>query len=140
MTASISHIRSQVGGNHYMKLTIDPNRFCMRNHLDPCIHGILKYVTRHRDKNGQEDLQKARHYVKIRETYALDLEQPKYEAITMLEYVTQNQICADDAEVLYRLEAYYRAINHTAARICADRLVDEIERLIRKTYLTVDVT
>jgi hypothetical protein len=140
MGGTNSTTRKQVGGTHYLKLKIDPNRFCMRNHLDACIHGILKYVTRHRDRNGIEDLYKARHYVEIRETYAIDLEPAKYEAITMLEYVTQNQICVDDAEVMYRLEAYYRAIGHAAARICADRLVDEIERLIRKTYLTVDAT
>jgi len=33
----------------------------MANGLDACQHTIIKYVTRFRDKNGLEDLRKARH-------------------------------------------------------------------------------
>ncbi|CAB4124760.1 SaV-like [uncultured Caudovirales phage] len=54
-------LNTQVGGNHYTKLKIQPMDYSMANNLDPCQHTIIKYVTRFRDKNGIEDLKKARH-------------------------------------------------------------------------------
>lgn len=52
--------KTQVGGNHYTKLEIQPMEYSMRNGLDPLQHTAIKYVTRFRDKNGIEDLMKAR--------------------------------------------------------------------------------
>ena len=54
---------TQVGGNHYTKLAIQPMRYSMKNGLDPLQHTIIKYVTRFRDKNGIEDLEKAKHCI-----------------------------------------------------------------------------
>ncbi len=56
-----SVLKRQVGGVHYTKLKIQPMEYSMGNGLDPCQHTIIKYVTRFRDKNGLEDLKKARH-------------------------------------------------------------------------------
>jgi len=52
--------QTQVGGDHYTKLAIQPMQYSMANGLDPLQHTVVKYVTRFRDKNGIEDLQKAR--------------------------------------------------------------------------------
>ena len=54
---------TQVGGNHYTKLAIQPMRYSMENGLDPLQHTIIKYVTRFRDKAGIEDLEKAKHCI-----------------------------------------------------------------------------
>ena len=54
---------TQVGGNHYTKLAIQPMRYSMENGLDALQHTIIKYVTRFRDKNGIEDLEKAKHCI-----------------------------------------------------------------------------
>ena len=54
---------TQVGGNHYTKLAIQPMRYSMENRLDALQHTIIKYVTRFRDKNGIEDLEKAKHCI-----------------------------------------------------------------------------
>lgn len=121
----------QVAGNHYRSLAIQPTEFCMRNGLDFCVGSILKYLTRWRSKNGVEDLSKARHFVEIREAFSYDIHPPRQIAITMLEYVTRNSIRPDDAEALYRLEAYYNATGHHV-RIGADRLISEIDRLIAR--------
>ena len=51
----------QEGGNHYKGLKIQPMEFTMANGLDPMQHTIIKYVVRFRDKNGLEDLRKAKH-------------------------------------------------------------------------------
>ena len=54
---------TQIGGNHYTKLAIQPMRYSMENGLDALQHTVIKYVTRFRDKNGVEDLEKAKHCI-----------------------------------------------------------------------------
>ena len=58
-------IDTQVGGNHYQKYKIQPVEFIMKNNV-PYVEGnVIKYVMRFRDKNGLEDLLKARQYLDI---------------------------------------------------------------------------
>jgi hypothetical protein len=55
----------QVGGGHYSKYKIQPTEFIHANGV-PFIEGnVIKYVMRHRQKNGIEDLKKARHYIDL---------------------------------------------------------------------------
>jgi len=56
---------TQIGGNHYSKLKIQPMRYSMENNLDACQHTIIKYVTRFRDKGGIQDLEKAKHVIDL---------------------------------------------------------------------------
>lgn len=54
----------QVGGDHY-RLKIQPIDFIRKNEI-PFVEGnIIKYVIRHRKKNGKEDLEKAMHYIQL---------------------------------------------------------------------------
>ena len=53
---------SQVGGSHY-ESPIDPDKYIAANNLTFREGNIVKYVTRHRKKNGLEDLLKARDYL-----------------------------------------------------------------------------
>ena len=65
-TKPIQHVPAtdtQIGGNHYTKLAIQPMRYSMENGLDALQHAVIKYVTRFRDKNGIEDLEKAKHCI-----------------------------------------------------------------------------
>lgn len=55
----------QVAGNHYKQFAIQPIEFCEKNKLTPCEANVVKYVCRHRFKNGKEDLLKIKHYVDI---------------------------------------------------------------------------
>ena len=59
----VSATDTQVGGDHYTKLAIQPMRYSMENGLDALQHTVIKYVTRFRDKNGIEDLEKAKHCI-----------------------------------------------------------------------------
>ncbi len=55
----------QVAGGHYKKWPIQPAEFCHANSI-PFLEGnVVKYAIRHRDKNGLEDLRKARHYLDL---------------------------------------------------------------------------
>lgn len=58
-----SPLETQIGGDHYTKLAIQPMRYSMENGLDALQHTVIKYVTRFRDKNGIEDLEKAKHCI-----------------------------------------------------------------------------
>lgn len=58
-----SPLSTQIGGDHYTKLAIQPMLYSMKNGLDPLQHTIIKYVTRFRDKAGIEDLEKAKHCI-----------------------------------------------------------------------------
>lgn len=55
----------QVGGDHYKKLKIQPGVFCETNKLTHYESNIVKYVCRHRLKDGKTDLLKARHYIDL---------------------------------------------------------------------------
>ena len=57
--------QSQVGGDHYKKLKIQPMEYALANKLDYAQANVVKYVTRHADKNGKEDLLKAIHNIQL---------------------------------------------------------------------------
>lgn len=55
----------QEGGDHYKKYPIQPIVFCHANKIPSLESSIIKYVVRHKDKNGLEDLNKAKHTIDI---------------------------------------------------------------------------
>tara|TARA_R100001440_G_scaffold14591_1_gene24728 strand:+ start:165 stop:383 length:219 start_codon:yes stop_codon:yes gene_type:complete len=55
----------QIAGSHYKKLRLQPVEFCQVNELNYCESAVIKYVCRHTDKNGKEDLLKAIHYLQL---------------------------------------------------------------------------
>ena len=55
----------QVAGSHYKGFQIQPIEFIQGNKLDFCEGNAIKYVCRHRDKNGAEDIKKAIHYLRL---------------------------------------------------------------------------
>ena len=56
---------TQIGGSHYQNYPIQPLEYTLANNLNFCQGNVVKYITRYKDKNGIEDLRKARHYVEI---------------------------------------------------------------------------
>tara|TARA_R110002020_G_scaffold401505_1_gene611753 strand:- start:249 stop:482 length:234 start_codon:yes stop_codon:yes gene_type:complete len=57
---------TQVGGNHYIKMKIQPMEYSMSNRLNPMQHTVIKYVTRVDLKdNGDEDIDKAIHTLQL---------------------------------------------------------------------------
>lgn len=53
----------QVGGDHYRQSEIQPWDVFLDWQLDPWLCNVIKYVQRHKLKNGKQDLEKARHYL-----------------------------------------------------------------------------
>lgn len=51
----------QVGGDHYKNMKIQPMEYILANNIGFAEGSVIKYVSRWRDKNGIDDLKKARH-------------------------------------------------------------------------------
>lgn len=60
MTNKVKDI--QIGGSHY-QMTIQPIEYIMKNNLGYCEGNVVKYISRYKNKNGMEDLLKARQYL-----------------------------------------------------------------------------
>ena len=56
---------TQVGGDWYKNLAIQPLEYCQKNNLNMAESGVVKYVTRHRARNGKQDLEKAIHLLQM---------------------------------------------------------------------------
>lgn len=53
----------QVGGDHYKSKAIQPWDYIASNNIGYLEGNVIKYVSRWKDKNGVQDLEKARHYL-----------------------------------------------------------------------------
>ena len=55
--------KKQIGGNHYRKYKLQPSQFVTENKLLYPEGCVIKYVIRHQDKGGKQDLEKAKHMI-----------------------------------------------------------------------------
>ena len=58
-------LATQIGGDHYKKLAIQPIEYIHKNQIGFVEGSVIKYVSRWKNKNGVEDLKKARHLLDI---------------------------------------------------------------------------
>ena len=59
----MSAYKKQVGGKHYLKYKIQPSKFVVENKLLYPEGCVIKYILRHQDKGGKQDLEKAKHFI-----------------------------------------------------------------------------
>lgn len=133
----------QVAGNHYKGMAIQQVEFAMANHYDTCAANILKYLSRHRAKGGRSDIEKALHYVKLRQqlTSGASLiermviylrgetswgrwRKNNGSTIPMVTYVQANGIYGYDMDAMLALETW---LEHGA---CSDR--EALETALQK--------
>ena len=57
-----SPLNTQQAGDHYKKRGIQPIEYGLANNLSFPQVNVVKYITRHEDKNGLDDLAKSIHY------------------------------------------------------------------------------
>lgn len=55
----------QIGGSHYKDMKIQPVEFIVQNNIGYIEGNIIKYVCRYKNKNGIQDLEKAKHYLEM---------------------------------------------------------------------------
>ena len=61
----MSALGTQEGGAHYKNMGIQPVLYIQANNLDYLAGNVVKYVSRHKVKNGAEDIRKAIHYCQL---------------------------------------------------------------------------
>ena len=59
----MSAYKKQIGGSHYLKFKIQPSMFVVENKLLYPEGNVIKYILRHQNKGGKEDLEKAKHFI-----------------------------------------------------------------------------
>jgi hypothetical protein len=96
-------LQTQIAGDHYKTKAIQPIEFSMANKLDGCAHSIVKYVSRHPEKGGKADLEKAFHFVQLRETLATEKHMVHDWVVGMDEYCHVNQMGDLESSILRRL-------------------------------------
>ena len=57
--------KKQVGGTHYQSMVIQPSEFINRNNIPFAEGNAIKYICRHSQKGGIQDIEKAIHYLEM---------------------------------------------------------------------------
>ena len=60
-----SALAKQVSGDHYKNMVIQPVEFIVHNEIGFLEGNVIKYVARHKHKNGADDIRKAMHYCEL---------------------------------------------------------------------------
>jgi len=58
-------LETQIGGSHYKSKAIQPVEYIHANNIGYFEGCVIKYVTRWKNKNGIQDLEKAKHYLEL---------------------------------------------------------------------------
>ncbi|MEF3075188.1 DUF3310 domain-containing protein [Methylobacter sp. Wu1] len=58
-------LSTQVGGDHYSRLKIQPAQYTHANDIGHMAGDAIAYITRYKFKNGRQDLEKAIHSLQL---------------------------------------------------------------------------
>jgi hypothetical protein len=64
-TETPTALATQVGGDHYKSLAIQPIEYITKNNLGWCEGNVIKYISRWKQKGQHADLDKVIHYVNL---------------------------------------------------------------------------
>lgn len=133
-------LKIQEGGSHYKGMGIQPIEFCYVNRYDPAAFSALKYVSRHRVKNGREDLLKGRHFIQLRRDLRRD--NPSLfgfnaiDVIPMSDYIESNNLFGHEGAILADLHLWALGQTQLPDATVADFLIQKFDHLIDLTYPT----
>lgn len=94
---------TQVGGNHYKNLAIQPVEYIFKNNIGYFEGCVIKYVTRWKNKGGVQDLEKAKHFLEL----LIDL-QEQYAKEGMLSLVQKELAECEDQKGVPAYDTIYR--------------------------------
>jgi len=124
----------QVGGTHYKGMVYQPFEIAHANAYDAATFSILKYVMRHAEKGGRQDLEKAIHIVNIRVDLLAKYGQ-RYNALNTLlpdTFCTANNTPYAESMILHTLHEWARFPGETDF---AKLVLIALAHLIRVEYL-----
>lgn len=112
-------LNTQVGGSHYKNLVVQPVELFAVSKWDYFQSSIARYVTRYKNKNGIDDLEKSIHVCDM----AIDLQvsSPVAPKALIDVYVRLNNMSYNASQVLYLINHS----NYGVAKIYLQNLLDD---------------
>ena len=101
---------AQIGGDHYKGMAIQPVEFIHRNGIGFAAGCAIKYICRYRQKNGREDLEKAKHFLDL----LIELEYPEPSALVP-ESVPESEPPSTSADLCAHIRALFPAVTTACA-------------------------
>ncbi len=126
-------LKVQAGGNHYKGMVIQPFELSMANNHDSLTHVMIKYTHRHADKNGYEDLMKARHCCQLRSVLS-DHTPPALMVIPIETYIRENGIEEPEAIVMRSVDLLATQRFEIPPLAMHAKVINQIDKLIRVRY------
>ena len=116
-------LKYQEGGDHYKKLKVQPAFFINENRLPFAEGNAIKYICRHINKGGEQDLQKAKHYIDmiIERDYGDDAEKSKVFAGVSI----KDPVDSDDIKISYSNDELNGAIYYPSGASVGKEGFDE---------------
>lgn len=113
-------LEQQVGGRHYKGQAFQPVHVWIRRCMDAFVGSAVKYVMRYRGKGGKADLEKAIHFIRLRE----ELLSQSATGIDLIECAQANGMDERETAALVALGRY------DLGEITADEVIAAIQAII----------
>ena len=120
----MNNLEKQVGGNHYKRFKIQPIEFIILNNLNFLEGNIVKYVCRHRFKDGLRDLEKAKHYIEM----LIEFRDKFGKGLSQLGFNLTNNFDHLEGEIIKRIWRYDKSKDIEELEIALewiDKLIEE---------------
>lgn len=107
-------LETQIGGNHYKNMAMQPVEFASKAKLNFIQGSIVKYISRYKNKNGKQDIEKAAHFAKL----AIDLNEQGSEFMFNLglayTYCKANKLSQAQTNIIVSTikEDYYNVVRY----------------------------
>ncbi len=128
----------QEGGTHYKGMGMQPIEFGYANRYDPAAFSAMKYVSRHRAKNGLEDLKKGRHFIllrrDLRREHPSNLLANAFDNVPVEDYIKANSFEGIEAAILVDLHCWACGKTGLPDVTIADFLVQKFDLLMDSAY------
>lgn len=118
-----SALDEQVGGDHYRKLVVQPVEFISAINANFFQGNVIKYVTRYKDKNGEQDLLKAKHYIDFIKQFTPKTFTPdtKEAADYLDRFIKENELSGKVKDII--VDVVYEDYDDALLKI--DEIIDE---------------
>lgn len=113
----------QIGGSHYKNMPFQPVELFAKTRCTAFQANIWKYISRHRAKNGRQDVEKCIHYAKLAK------ELKCYGQLGRKKILTVHRFCC-----VNRLSENESAVVKFASLDLYDNVIKECEYILEKEY------
>lgn len=106
-------IDTQVGGSHYKDMPFQPVELFAKTKCTAFQANIWKYITRYKNKNGEQDIKKCIHYAQLAIELKCNGDLGHKEKAEITRFCTENELTYYQRGIVYRagLDEYHKVIN-----------------------------